>query len=365
MKPAPAGRGGRHPCGPARSRAPSRPRRHSDVTPLLILDQFEEHFLYRPVGGAEFDDALARLYQRDAVLTAHVLISIREDAYRCSATGSRHASRTSTATSCTSTSSTWGGAPSGRLGRLRRIELALSGRRGARTRPSPLSSPRWSNRSGADRSTIGDVGPPDVSCDGPRVEPAYLQLVMHRLWDEEASVGSRRLRLRRWSGWGAPADRSSAPGRGHGALPSDQRDDAAAAFRFLVTASGRKIALSTDDLVGFTDTAAQSLEPALAQLETQRILRAVPSPEPSGAPSPDLPRRVGSGDRRLEAAPRRGAAARRQRTPAGRGPRSRAPARGAQSPSRRGGRRPRGHRRRACALPVGARASTTAGATDG
>ena len=50
-----------------------------DATPLIILDQFEEHFLYEADDDG-FDDELARCINRPD-LRAHFLISVREDAY--------------------------------------------------------------------------------------------------------------------------------------------------------------------------------------------------------------------------------------------------------------------------------------------
>src|SRR5215204_867670 len=47
-------------------------------------------------------------------------------------------------------------------------------------------------------------------------------------------------------------------------LPPDQRDSAAAAFRFLVTSSGRKIALTAQELSEFSAVPAAPMEPALA-----------------------------------------------------------------------------------------------------
>ena len=160
------------------------------------------------------------------------------------------------------------------------------------------------------RVTIGDGGAPDVGAAGPaRVETAYLQLVMKRLWDEEIAAGSQRLRLETLRRLGG-ADTIV---HGHlddvmAKLPDDQRDAAAAAFRFLVTSSGRKIALSSEELREFSDAAAAPLEPALEHLERERILRPVPAPEPGGVGPPrDLPRRPRARDPRLAAAPRRGA----------------------------------------------------------
>jgi CHASE2 domain-containing sensor protein len=115
------------------------------------------------------------------------------------------------------------------------------------------------------------------------VETAYLQLVMKRLWDEDVAAGSQRLRLETLRRLGG-ADTIV---RGHlddvmAELPADQRDAAAAAFRFLVTSSGRKIALSSEELREFSEADASPLEPALKHLERERILRPVPSSERDG-----------------------------------------------------------------------------------
>jgi CHASE2 domain-containing sensor protein len=132
--------------------------------------------------------------------------------------------------------------------------------------------------------TIGDRGAPEVESAGTaRVETAYLQLVMKRLWDEERDADSHRLRLETLERLGG-ADTIV---RGHlddvlARLTSEQRDAAAAGFRFLVTSSGRKIALSSDELREFSDADAAALEPALEHLERERILRPVPSDERDG-----------------------------------------------------------------------------------
>ena len=92
------------------------------------------------------------------------------------------------------------------------------------------------------RVSIGDGGGSRCRRAGrARVETAYLQLVMKRLWDEEVAAGSQRLRLETLRRLGG-ADTIV---RGHlddvmAKLPAEQRDAAAAAFRFLVTsAAGR------------------------------------------------------------------------------------------------------------------------------
>ena len=55
----------------------------ADATLLIILDQFEELFLYHPSelsGDRRFATELARCVN-DPAVRAHLLISIREDAY--------------------------------------------------------------------------------------------------------------------------------------------------------------------------------------------------------------------------------------------------------------------------------------------
>jgi CHASE2 domain-containing sensor protein len=253
-----------------------------DATPLVILDQFEEHFLYGPDGDGGFDADLARcLNRRD--LRANFLISIREDAY--SQIGLRFKARIPDV-----------------YGNYLHLDF-LDEDAAREAVEKPLAS--FNGRLDADaprfevepalvdavveqvrrgRVSIGDDGSPDVEAGGPaRVETAYLQLVMKRLWDEEVAAGSHRLRLETLGRLGG-ADTIV---RGHlddvlAKLPSDQRDAAAAGFRFLVTSSGRKIALSSEELREFSDADAAALEPALEHLERERILRPIPSEERGG-----------------------------------------------------------------------------------
>jgi CHASE2 domain-containing sensor protein len=253
-----------------------------DATPLLILDQFEDHFLYEPDDDDGFDDDLARCVNRRD-LRANFLISVREDAY--SLIGPRFKARIPNI-----------------YGNYLHLDF-LDERAAREAVLEPVRA--FNERLAADaprfevetalvdpvleqvrrgRVSIGDGGAPDVGAGGPaRVETAYLQLVMKRLWDEEVAAGSQRLRLETLRRLGG-ADTIV---RGHlddvmAELPADQRDAAAAAFRFLVTSSGRKIALSSEELREFSEADAAPLEPALKHLERERILRPVPSSERDG-----------------------------------------------------------------------------------
>jgi CHASE2 domain-containing sensor protein len=252
----------------------------ADVTVLLILDQFEEHFLYEPGDEEGFDDELARCVNRGD-LRAHFLISVREDAY--SLIGDRFKARI----------------PNVYGNYLHLDFLDESAARAAVLEPVNAFNRQLASDSEhfevepelvdavleevrRGQVVIGGDSAREVVPTGPvRVETAYLQLVMKRLWDEEIAAGSQRLRvetLRRLGG----ADTIV---RAHlddvlAQLPVDQRDSAATAFRFLVTSSGRKIALSSEELREFSDGAGDSMEPALEHLERERILRPIPQSEP-------------------------------------------------------------------------------------
>jgi WD40 repeat protein len=253
-----------------------------DATPLIILDQFEEYFLYEAEDGG-FDDELARCVNRTD-LRANFLMSVREDAY--SLIGSRFKSRI----------------PNVYSNYLHLDFLDERAGRDAILEPVnafnaelPTGAPRFEVEPALvdavleqvrhGRVTISEGGAAHVGATGPaRVETAYLQLVMKRLWDEELSVGSQQMRLETLERLGG-ADTII---RGHlndamDKLPADQRGAAAEAFRFLVTPGGRKIALSADELSEFSDAPAAPLEPALEHLERERILRPIPSVEPGGA----------------------------------------------------------------------------------
>jgi CHASE2 domain-containing sensor protein len=256
-----------------------------DATPLVILDQFEEHVLYEDDG---FDDELGHCINRRD-LRANFLISVREDAY--SLIGSRFKSRIANV-----------------YGNYLHLDfLDAQAAREAVLEPVkafnqrlPADAPRFEvepalvdavlDQVRRGRVNLGDGGAPDVGANGPaRVETAYLQLVMKRLWDEEIAAGSQRLRLETLRRLGG-ADTIV---HGHldevmDKLPADQQDAAAAAFRFLVTSGGRKIALSSEELREFSDVGAGPLEPALEQLERDRILRPVPSSEPGGVARHEL-----------------------------------------------------------------------------
>jgi CHASE2 domain-containing sensor protein len=252
----------------------------SGTTPLFILDRFEDRLSYEPADG--FDDELANCVNRRD-LRAHFLLAIREDAY--SLIEDRFKARIPNL-----------------YGNYLRLDF-LDARAAREAIVEPVRAFNQQLPDGAPpiavepelvdavlkqvrrgRVSIGNGGTPALPATArAQIETAYLQLVMKRLWDEEVASGSSCLRLetlQRLGGAdtivGAHLDDAMA------ILPTDQRDAAAAAFRFFVTSSGRKIALSSAELRAFSGAPDMALESALEQLEQARILRPVPLAEPGG-----------------------------------------------------------------------------------
>jgi hypothetical protein len=109
-----------------------------------------------------------------------------------------------------------------------------------------------------------------------RIEAPYLQLVLTRLWEEESTAGSRVLRLETLDRLGGaerivPAHLDAAMAR----LPRSERDLAARVLRFLVTPSGTKIAHRASDLAAYAEVPADRVGLLLEGLSGQqaRILR--------------------------------------------------------------------------------------------
>lgn len=135
----------------------------------------------------------------------------------------------------------------------------------------------------AGRVRLGGTGEGGAGAEAPEgVETPYLQLVMTRLWERELGSGSRVLRERTLEAMGGP-ERIV---KGHlddamARLDEEEQDVASRAFRFLVTPSGSKYALAADDLAGFAEAPETQLEAVLDKLSgtDMRILRAVAPPD--------------------------------------------------------------------------------------
>jgi CHASE2 domain-containing sensor protein len=241
--------------------------------PLVILDQFEDHLYDNSEAGQRFDDALARCIAR-ADLRTNFLIAVREDAY--SRIGDRYKARLPNI-----------------YGNFLHLEfLDERAARDAALRPLEVlnarldnGGPRYELGPGlldavlANVHRLGDDKNPRLATDGtPLVETAYLQLVLERVWDEERANGSRALRLETLERLGGADTIVSA----HvddvlDGLTAPEQDAASDALRFFVTSGGRKLALGTAEVSGFSGVPLETLEPVLARLEDNRILRPVVS----------------------------------------------------------------------------------------
>src|SRR5919202_4560875 len=259
-----------------------------DGTLLIILDQFEEYFLYHAHedGDGTFAREFAHPVNRLDV-RAHFLIALREDAL---AQLDRFKGRI----------------PNLFDNYLRIEHLSPEAARAAIGRPLAC----YNQGHAADAfqvdiesalvdEVLAQVKTGQVALDNAgrgvvgsgtgvsqcRVETPYLQLVLTRLWEEEMRAGSHVLRLATLEDLGGAQNIV----RTHldtamSALPPHEQNAAARVFRYLVTPSGTKIAYTIEDLAAYADIPQRELTPVLQHLAsgTTRILRPV-------GPPPDRP----------------------------------------------------------------------------
>jgi WD40 repeat protein len=257
-----------------------------DAPVFLLFDQFEEYFRYAadPV-RTEFAESLA-LIANDGTLDAHILMALREDGLSL-------------------------------LDRLRvrlpnilgnTVELRLLDKVAARDAillplakwremgwPGPASEPAAALVTALLEQTnqamlrAGGVGAAatDVDMRG-RIETAFLQLALQRLWEAEFSANSTAMHLETLNGKELGGVRGIVKAHLHQALDqfdSDQRLWLALMFRYLVTPSGGKQANSAVDLFsslsdeGRRAPAACELGEILERLASgdRRILRTQPN----------------------------------------------------------------------------------------
>jgi len=117
-----------------------------------------------------------------------------------------------------------------------------------------------------------------------RIEAPFLQLVLQTLWETERQAGSQTLRLEtlRRLGGAEQIVREHLE-RALDALTPVQKDVAATMFRHLVTPSGTKIAHVVGDLADFANVGEADLAPVLSTLGHERILRPVGGDSSDGA----------------------------------------------------------------------------------
>jgi WD40 repeat protein len=247
---------------------------------LLILDQFEEYFLYHANedGEGTLFEELPRALNR-GTLRANVLISIREDAY---AQLDRFKGRVSFLYD----------------NYLRVDHLDREAARAAIERPIEernrlvAASERVEIEPELVEAVLDDVQTGNVvlgqsglgaveqgEARDARIETPFLQLVLERLWAEELDAGSRVLRFETLERLGG-AERIV---RTHldaamDELTEEDKELAAGAFRQLVTPSGAKIAHLGSDLAALENAPPEPLARVLETLATARLLRPVAPP---------------------------------------------------------------------------------------
>src|SRR6185436_16906686 len=255
---------------------------------MIILDQFEEYFLYHPQEdefAAEFSRAVTQ-----SGTPVSFLISIREDFY---AKLDRFEGRIPTL-----------------YDNYLRIEhLDRKAARVAIEKPiseynrqyaidgqfsvEPLLVDAVLRQVETGRVIIGEAGRGVIEAAGTdqgpaRIETPFLQLVMTRLWEKESGEGSHKLRLQTLKDLGGAENIV----RTHldavvNKLSARDQEIAAGIFHYLVTPSGTKIAYTASDLAGsaeLTEAEAVRVLDNLAHGDV-RILRTVePSPDRPTAP---------------------------------------------------------------------------------
>ncbi len=257
---------------------------------VIILDQFEEYFLYHPrddTFAVQFRQAVTR-----ADLPVSFLISIREDSLAKLDRFEGHVPnlfnnylriehlRPKAARA----------AIEGPLEHYNRLMAADEQRVGIE--PALVEAVLEQVKAGqvvlgtAGRGIagVGAVTPPEAL-----IETPYLQMVTTRLWDEEMRAGSRILRLETLNRLGGAEHIV----RTHldtmmDVLAPNEQDAAARVFHYLVTPGGTKIAHTASDLAQYAGLPQEQLTPVLDRLSGRdvRILRPVAPP----ADKPALPR---------------------------------------------------------------------------
>ncbi len=254
-------------------------------TVYLILDQFEEYFLYHPTDRGEegLTAELGRILSaRD--LPVHVLLSMREDAlagldrfkgrvphlfdnYLRLAHLSRDAARAAIE------------GPLDRYNHLAPPDRTMS------IGPGLIGALLDQIRTGHVRVAPEGAAPDGLASNAPAsgdrgdIETPYLQLVLTRLWDHERATGSSSLRQSTLEDLGgAQTIVQTHLDNVMAGLSPAQVDVAAAVFHHLITASGTKIALTARDLAEWSGQPVSAVQDLLETLSAgpQRILRPVP-----------------------------------------------------------------------------------------
>ena len=221
---------------------------------ILVLDQFEEYFLYH--GDDESGALLHDLPELLGDTRVNVLVSVREDSLaRLDAFKAR--------------------IPSVFGNQVRLEHLDRDAARSAILGPIA----RWNELTDDPveiEPALVEAVLDEVTREGDRIEAPYLQLVLDRIWHSERAEGSRLLHLETLRGLGGAATivRDHLQGALAG-LDADEQDVAASMFEHLVTPSGTKIAHRASDLAEYANVPEESLRRVLAAVTRDRIVHSV------------------------------------------------------------------------------------------
>ncbi len=250
-------------------------------TVLVLLDQFEEYFLYHPKSSdpQSFEAQFARAVNREDV-DAGFLIALREDGL---SKLDRFQERI----------------PNLLNNRLRLNHLDADG--AAKAIRKPLEVWNANHLSGRPALAIEDdlvrelvqqvrIGEVSVSAGGHGgriearseegfIEAPFLQLVMVRLWEEEMRAGSNRLRRSTLDGLkGAKEIVRTHLGDVMARLATADQAVCGSFFDRLVTPTGGKVACRVADLASWAGDLAPRVPEVLKSLSRERILRTVAAP---------------------------------------------------------------------------------------
>ena len=245
----------------------------------VILDQFEELFLYHRDGG-EFAQQLARVLRRSG-LRVNMLIGMREDALaRLDTLKASIPNLLTNRLQLERLDRT--AAAAAIVGPLARFNELVAN--DERMEIEPELQEAILDEVTAGRLDLGTAGRGVIGTtrENNRIEAPYLQLVLARLWDVEWGRGSRTLRvstLRELGG--ATRIVEDHLERAMAELTPREKGAAAAMYNFLVTPSGTKIAHGIRDLAGYASVDEQEAVDVLRRLTAERIVRASSTNGPS------------------------------------------------------------------------------------
>jgi Tfp pilus assembly protein PilV len=248
-------------------------------TLLLMFDQFEEYLLYhREEDSHAFDAELARIINRSEV-GANVLIGLRDDSL---SKLNRFSKRIPNLLGNTLQLRrlTPEAARRAITGPIEKYTAQFPNERPTRIEPSLVAEVIEDVKIGRIIPSVsGGIGGVQASEDVGLIETAFLQLVLTELWREaSAKPGDRVLdsnTLKTLGGADAIVRRHV--DRELGKLDENGQAIAAKLFQHLVTPSGAKYALNTDDLVDLAERPREQVLPVLKALADARLLRRIES----------------------------------------------------------------------------------------